>query len=289
VSTAKAIMTPNPLMLGSGTDILDAVEFFNRHGISSAPVQNPLGEILGQLTEINLVKALVHYRASSDYCKVIHAEQLFEPAFFVDDTDDVATVLKAIVRTPSHRVLVKDRRGNGKIVGIISPKDLLRTIQGGGEVSRIVVDEVQALQKELEEMRGQLHEMNHYLQTYDTVFQSGLFGLHSADRFGKIVFANERLHEALGYPMGELVGKTIYDLYPAAIHDEAREGLRRVMAEGQHALTVSSMVTKNGKILKVDVASAALKDEMGRFIGTFTISRFHGSEAMKAPINSLFP
>ena len=195
-------------MLGSGTDILEAVEFFNRNGITTAPIQNPLGEILGQLTEIDLVKALVHYRAKSDYSKVIHAQEHFEPVFFVDEYDDVATVLKVIIRAPTHRVLVKNQKG--KVTGIISPKDLLRGIQGGGNVCRVVVDEVQALQKELDDLRGRMQEMTSYLQTYDTVFQSGLFGLHSADRQGRIIFANDRLHQALGYAPGELIGKTIY-------------------------------------------------------------------------------
>jgi PAS domain S-box-containing protein len=273
-------------MLGSGTDILDAVEFFNKHGISTAPVQNPLGEILGQLTEINLVKALVYYRAGGNYTKVIHAEEHFEPVFFVNDEDEIAAVLKTIVRAPTHRVLVRDRKE--KVIGIISPKDLLRSIQGGGDVSRVVVDEVQALQRELSDLRGKLHEMSQYLQTYDIVFQSGMFGLHSVDRLGKVVFANEKLHEGLGYPPGELIGKTIFDIYPKEHHDEAREGLRRVMTEGRHSMTHSAMVRKDGTMTNVDIASAALKDEKGRFIGTFTISRFHGSDAMNIETGHLF-
>lgn len=286
MSCANEIMTSNPLMLGSGTDILDAVEFFNKHGISSAPVQNPLGEILGQLTEINLVKALVHYRAKSEYSKVIHAESLFEPIYFVEGNDDIATVLKIIVKAPTHRVLVKDAKG--KVTGIISPKDLLRSIQGGGNVSRVVIDEVRALQKELEDLRGKMQEMTNYLQTYDTVFQSGLFGLHSADRQGRIIFANDRLHQALGYSPGELIGKTIFEIYPKEFHEEAKAGLRRVQDEGRHTLTFSNMLRKDGQTVKVDLASAALKDEVGRFIGTFTISRTHGSEAMSVPAEKVF-
>ncbi len=286
MATANEIMTSNPLMLGSGTDILEAVEFFNKHHITTAPVQNPLGEILGLLTEIDLVKALVHYRAKGDYSKVIHAQDLFEPVFFVDEYDDVAAVLKSIIRAPSHRVLVKNTKA--KIVGIISPKDLLRSIQGGGNMSRVVVDEVRQLQKELDDLRGRMQEMSNYLSTYDTVFQSGLFGLHSADRKGTIIFANERLHQTLGYAPGEIIGKTIFDLYPRESHDEARAGLKRVQEEGRHALTLSTMLCKDNEPLKVDLASAALKDEVGRFIGTFTISRVHGTESMSVPLEKVF-
>ncbi len=60
------------------------------------------------------------------------------------------------------------------------------------------------------------------------------------------------------------------------------------MTEGRHALTMSAMKTKSGETVRVDLASAALKDEVGRFIGTFTVSRAHGSDAMKIPADAFF-
>ncbi len=286
MADARDIMTANPLMVGSGTEIPDAVEFFNQHHISSAPVQNPLGEILGHLTEINLVKALVRYRAQSNYSKVIHAEELFDPVTFVNEYDEIPEVLRQLVRSPTHRVLVRDQKD--RVIGIISPKDLLRTIQGGSAVGQVVVDEVRALQMELDDMRRNLHEMNNYLQTYDTVFQSGMFGLHSIDRSGRIVFANDRLHDVLGFSKGELIGKTIFDIYPLEIHQLAQAGLRKVMEDGRHTLVMSKMVKKDRSQITVDLASAALKDEKNRFIGTFTISRVHGTDAMKFPTGKIF-
>lgn len=286
MATAKDIMTPEPLMVGSGMDILDAVDFFNKHHISSAPVANPLGEILGHLTEIDLVKALVQYRANGEYSKVIHAEELFEPVIFVNETDPLAHVLRALIKSPTYRVLVRDRQE--RVVGIISPKDILRSIAGQTPISRLVVDEVRALQLELDHMRRRMQEMSSYLQTYDTVFQSGLFGLHSADKSGRIVFANERLHQNLEYKPGELIGKTIYDIYPKELHPVVTSGLKRIMDEGRHNLILSKMVKAKGGMLEVDLASAALKDEMGRFIGTFTISRAYGSEAMNKDSGKVF-
>lgn len=286
MAIAKDIMTASPLMLTSGMDILDAVEFFNKHHISSAPVQNPLGEILGHLTEIDLVKALAQYRSNSEYSKVIHAEEYFEPVIFVKDTDKVAEVVRALVKAPTYRVLVKDRQN--RTIGIISPKDILRSIQRKGPVGQIVVDEVKALRMELDHMRKRMQEMTSYLATYDTVFQSGLFGLHSADKTGRIVFANERLHTNLGYKPGEIIGKSIYDIYPAEIHALVTAGLKRVMDEGRQNLIFSKMVKRDGSMMEVDIASAALKDEMGRFIGTFTVSRQHGTPAMAQQTGEIF-
>lgn len=285
-ASAKDIMTPDPLVVGSGMEIMEAVEFFNKHHISSAPVKNPVGDILGQLTEIDLVKALVQYQANTDYSKVIHAEELFEPVIFVNETDPLADVLRALIKSPTYRVLVRDRQD--RVVGIISPKDILRTISGQGPMSRLVVDEVRALQLELDHMRQRMQEMSSYLHTYDTVFQSGLFGLHSADKTGRIVFANERLHQNLSYKPGELIGKTIYDIYPAELHATVAAGLKRVMEEGRNNMVLSKMRKSGGDMIDVDLASAALKDEMGRFIGTFTISRTHGTDAMKKDAGKVF-
>lgn len=286
MAIAKDIMTPNPLMVGSGNDILEVVEFFNRHHISSAPVQNPLGQILGQLTEIDLVKALVFYRANSEYSKIIHAENYFQPVSFVRDTDEIPQVLKVLVKAATHRVLVMDRQE--KVVGIISPKDLLRSIQGAGKVGQIVTDQVKILQFELGDLRRRMQEMAIYLQTYDTVFQSGFFGLHSINKEGKVVFANDRIHECLGYQPGELLGRSFFDLYPPEAREDVQSGLEKVMAEGRHNLIMAKMVKKTGELLEVDLASSALKDEMNRFIGTFTISRVHGSKAMSFSADDIF-
>lgn len=286
MSTARQIMTAKPHSLQTGMDILDAVEFFNKHGISSAPVLNPLGEALGQMTELTLIKALAKFKAGTDFTQVIDAEEMLEPVVFVRDFDDIPTVMKALMGAPSHRVLVKDV--GEQIVGIIAPKDILRVLQSDQEIGKEVNDEIRTLQLELEKMRGQMQEMSRYLQTYDMVFQSGLFGLHSADREGRIIVANEKLHNFLGYPLGELVGKSIFDLYPKEMHELAKGGLQTVMESGRHNLTQTLMCHCNGEKVSVDLASAAMRDEKGRFIGTFTISRVHGTEKTTGEFPEIF-
>lgn len=284
---AKDIMTANPLMLGSGTELLEAVHFFNQNGISSAPVQSPLGEVLGQLTEMDLLKAVVHHKAQgSKYSKVAHAHEYFEPVHYVDEESDLGAVIKKIVKSPTHRILVRDYQS--RVVGIISPKDLLRNLFGDEKVSTKIVEEMDHLHKELEELRDRLKEMSLYLNTYDSVFHSGLYMLHSVDHTGRIIFANERLHQALGYEPGELIGKTIYDLYPKEVHAEARTGLKRVMTQGKHRQTFSRMLKRSGDFLPVDLASAALRDEYGHFLGTFTISREYDADMASKPLDGVF-
>ena len=60
------------------------------------------------------------------------------------------------------------------------------------------------------------------------------------------------------------------------------------MNEGRHNLISTEMMKSNGNKIKVDITSAALKDEVGRFLGTFTISRVHGTGAMNHSSDAIF-
>ena len=112
--------------------------------------------------------------------------------------------------------------------------------------------------------------------------------LQSVGPNGGIILANEKRHEALGYEPGELLSKTIFDLYPPSVHKEAAAGLKKVMADGRHNLTYSSMVKKDGGIIRVDLASTSLRDENRPFLGTFPVSRQYGSDARLRSLHGLF-
>lgn len=287
MADAKSVMTKDPFLLGSGEAIVDAVEVYNAKNFTTAAVITPLGEILGQLTDMDLLKALVHHKNQGvKYSKVIHAREYFDPVFFVNEDDHLKEVIRVMTRSSTHRVLVKGK--HDKIVGIISPKDILHRLHQSESQEESLFEELQNLYKENETLKEKLSEMSNYLRTYDAVFQSGLYMLHSIDENGKIILANEKLHDSLGYEPGELLGKTIFDLYPATVHREAAAGLKKVMADGRHNLTYSSMVKKDGSTIRVDLASASLRDENGNFLGTFTISRQYGSEAMLRSLHGVF-
>lgn len=287
MSDAKSVMTPDPYLLGSGTSILDAVEIFNQKSFTSTPVITPLGEVLGQITDMDLMKALVHHKSQgAKYSKVIHAKEYFHPVFFVDESEALTAVIRVMSQASTHRVLVQNK--NKRIVGIISPKDILHRLHKTENSNKSLFEELQEVYKENESLKERLQEMANYLRTYDAVFQSGLYMLHSIDQNGRIILANEKLHEALGYEPGELINKTLFDLYPPTVHKEAAAGLKKVMADGRHNLTYSSMVKKDGTIIRVDLASASLRDENGRFLGTFTISRQYGSDAMLRSLHGVF-
>jgi predicted transcriptional regulator len=142
VITARDVMTPDPIVLESSMAILDVVELFTKNKISSAPVQSTLGDIAGQLTELALVRALVlHQLQPHKYSKVAHCMELLEEGVFVDPKDSITAVIKAMIKSPTQRILVKSE--GRKIFGIISPKDMMRVLLQGKQ------EESQAMQTEI--------------------------------------------------------------------------------------------------------------------------------------------
>lgn len=94
--------------------------------------------------------------------------------------------------------------------------------------------------------------------------------LHSVDTEEKLVAANTRALQLYGYPLQELLGMSIYDLY--IDKEEVRRGFQRLRVEGR--LEVFTKVrTKGGDLLGVKMTSFALFDSAGKFVKTISILR----------------
>jgi PAS domain S-box-containing protein len=85
--------------------------------------------------------------------------------------------------------------------------------------------------------------------------------------------ANEVLHRVLGYEYGELIGKTVYDIYPKAAHAKVKESLSQIIFKGFNKVVKGSMVTKSGEEVEAEMVSRALMDALEMPVGTITISR----------------
>ncbi|MBI3132828.1 MAG: PAS domain S-box protein [Acidobacteria bacterium] len=75
---------------------------------------------------------------------------------------------------------------------------------------------------------------------------------------GEILEANNAMHTLLGYPPGELAKRSIYDIIandPASI----QANIQATIAKGSHALGERQYRGKDGSIIPVEVAAAALK------------------------------
>lgn len=277
--TIPNLMTPNPKMIGSGSTLKDVLHLFLENGITSSPVINPLGEIMGMLSEITLLKAFMLHKTKflkSD--KVGHHLELLDPVAYVQITATLAEVLKQMLATPTHRILVQNEKK--KIVGIISPKDLMRAMLGEANPNQNIRQKLQEAEEALKKSSKKLQSLEKSLEVYQRAFQETPYMMHAADSTGQIIMANRIEHDTLGFNDGELVGKSIFDLYPASMHSEVQKGLEMVIETGRHPLTYTTLIRKGGAHIRCDVTSSSMVDVDGKFQSTITIFREIDSEAL---------
>lgn len=283
---AKDLMTANPKFIQSGWEVRDAVQFFLENEIHFAPVITPMNEILGMASELGLIKAsLRQYMVPEKHDKVIHHQEILEEVVFVNEEQTLEDVVKCMIRAPSNRVLVQGK--HNKVVGIISPRDILRFMTGEQKKAVSLRQAFEDTKKKAEEMAMELNALKTKLDRFQSLYNETPHMMHSVNAEGKIVLANKRIHQVLGYKDGELIGKSITDLYPDSVHHEAVQGLQRIMRDGFHASTYTSMLSKTGEKIRVDIVSSALKDKDGRFIATITISRAVDSENLLRALHGL--
>jgi hypothetical protein len=77
----------------------------------------------------------------------------------------------------------------------------------------------------------------------------------------------------LGYAPGQLLGKSIEDLYAKPFHQDARDSLHVLLSEGASLQVLSQMLTSKGEILNVEIQSSVFHDSNGRPAGTISITR----------------
>lgn len=284
--TAKEIMTKNPRTIQSGAELHETISFFLESDVRTAPVVTPMGEVLGMMTDMGLVKAsLKKYLDPERHEKVAAHKEILDEPTFVEEDAPVEEVIRAMIKSPLHRILVVSKQK--RLLGIISPKDVVRFITGEQAKTVNLRAELEATRSEAQNLAKQLEGALHTLEKFQRLFVETPYMMHSSDENGKIIMANKKIHQVLGYEEGELIGRTIFDIYPKSVHHEARAGIDRIKEKGFHHTTYTTMLRKNGDKIRIDIASSSLKDKYGKFIGTISISREVDAEALLRALNGI--
>ncbi len=264
---AKDVMTPNPKSIPAEERLIDTLELFFKNGIHYAPVVNKDKQVLGMLSETALVRATLRNYLDAGRNELVGAhQQLLEIVPFVGEDAPIQEVMNTMMASPCKRVLVQD--GNRQLVGIISPKDILRKIHAEHIHSMKMADDLKGVGANKD-----LHKLQDIAHVYKAMFENSPSLMHSVDNHKNVIMANRRLHAELGYADGELIGRKVYDLYPANLHAEVDQALQQIKASGYNRSTISQMLKKDGKIVHVDVCSSSLKDVNDSFLSTITVSR----------------
>lgn len=284
MKTAQDFMTQNPFALTSSMTIPTAVQTMMSHHISSAPVLDNSKKLLGQVSEIDLLKCYILVSKKENAGKVLlDFKQYFSKPATVKVNDGIDVVVKGVINSSSHRVLVLD--DNGHLQGIISPKDILKFLVGDEKKSGTLIQEMNILQDRISILKDQLKATRVELTNVGAMVEKSPFMFHSVDKNGIIVIANEKLHSELGYQPKELIGKPLSILSPQS---ELQDSLDQLKSSGQSLKLYTSYLRKNGKILRVEVISNAIRNSAGEFIATSSISRTLDSDSLLRVLHGIY-
>lgn len=257
---ARDLMRPNAPSLPFDSTVEDAIVFFKNNPSVFVAVKAAEDRYQGVLTEGKLVQVFIRYQSQKAKDSLIFYRDCFEPMQLVHEEEAFPQVVKKIMSSIGNRVFVINSAS--AIIGVITAKDIL---------PYFAIDESQlqnqpALQLPIETLKSELY-------LYESFFDKSPFMMHSVDSKGVIQMANEALHAVLGYEYGELIGKTIFDLYPKENHKKAEAGIKTIMSRGFHQVIQAQMLSKQNEEIAVELASRALQDQNNNSVGTMTVSR----------------
>lgn len=223
---AAEMMTKTPAVISDETALEDVMSFFIEKGITSAPVVNRVGRILGVMTDIIMVKAILLSRSKGfENDALFNYENLLQTAEFVHEDSGIQEVFKAMVKSPYHRVLVKS--DDGDLLGIISPKDLMRYLVGERVHADNLNKEAEEYQNKIRSLESEREELSDLVSRYEKMIQETPSMIHSVNADGVIIMANKKLHNVLRYKDGALNGETFLKLYDPVHHNNAKAGLKK--------------------------------------------------------------
>lgn len=255
--------------------LIEAAQFLTSKKLTTVPVVNQKGDVLGVLSDFHLLRGLLRMRQDSKIHLLKDIVDELDPVVTVNEQDSIVEAFRLMIQSPNHRIYALH---DGKLVGAVSPKDLLLYMAGVKNQSEQVLDSL--VQKQVESILKELHDTRRLLSDYQQMFQDAPYLMHSVDLSGQIVAANRMIHYVLGYEDGELLGKSIRHLYPPENHRKALEGLETVKKLGFHPLVNVVMKKKDGELVRIDIASTQRKDFEGKPEGTITVGRLSDSYRM---------
>ncbi|HKF66374.1 MAG TPA: PAS domain-containing protein, partial [Vicinamibacterales bacterium] len=100
-------------------------------------------------------------------------------------------------------------------------------------------------------------------ETYRSLVESALDPVFTCSIEGRYLFANAAASRMLGRAAGELIGKSVDDLFPPRLATEYREGLRQVIESGE-SLVCEHRVDVEGRELWFSTVLQPVRDRDGR-------------------------
>jgi CBS domain-containing protein len=114
----RDIMSKVVVALRPESTIIDAVKTLTKHHLSGAPVVTPQGEVVGFISEPNLMDVLFDQSVR----KARVSEFMSSSVHVVDSQDSISTAARMFALYGIRRLPVVE---NGRFVGVVTRRDLL--------------------------------------------------------------------------------------------------------------------------------------------------------------------
>lgn len=117
----KAIMTTDVVAVNPETPIAQVVDLLVAHDITGVPVVDAENRLVGIVTEKNILAVL----STRDGLSATAEAYMTRDVVSFDENDDVISICECLVNNHFRRVPILS---HGKLVGIVSRRDLIRYI-----------------------------------------------------------------------------------------------------------------------------------------------------------------
>ena len=255
--------------------LTDAARLFATNKLTTIPVVDKGGEILGVLTDFQLLRFLIAAKTGAKDVPLSNYKNELDPVITIQEKESIVDAFRLMIQSPNHRIYATR---DGQLTGALSPKDLLLYMAGFSDTSEHTLDDLVA--EQIQAILTELYDTRRLLSDYQQMFQDAPYLMHSVDMSGTIVAANRMIHFVLGYEEGELVGQSMRQLYPPENYHKALKGLDTVRALGFHPLVNVVMVKKDGDTVRADISSTLKTGASGQPEGTITVGRLSDSYRM---------
>jgi CBS domain-containing protein len=118
------LMTESPVVVSPETPITDAAALMEFHRISGLPVVDGFGEVVGVISETDLVHAWTSKDLWERRTELPVSALMSQPAVTISPDMDLTEAAKVLEWRQIHRLVVVDQDGRTPI-GILSATDLL--------------------------------------------------------------------------------------------------------------------------------------------------------------------